>query len=269
MNRDAFLVLGAFVATFVGAAAYIGIPSTTVEPPIQEQLQDQPQDPQSVATAPAPKPAPPTPAPTPVTTTRPSEPATKPSPKASPATATAPPATKRASTEEEIAKAIVEKNASWVFLHDRKGKPIVDANGRRVLSPLGQRYAYYLAQAEKNGVRGATNQHNWTMAKLAEENKPPTFRETAKSLGYNPDSNQLGAMMTKKDRVRAVLAFARELRAWQERTNSPSRLITYHEMARYLGYNPESKQPPSVMTEEEVAFVLAVLKEAQKAWTDE
>ncbi len=73
--------------------------------------------------------------------------------------------------ENEIAKAIVEENASWLFQHDSSGRPILDAGAKRKLTPLGERYAYYIAMSEQNGIKGSINQHAWAVTKLSEEIK--------------------------------------------------------------------------------------------------
>lgn len=73
--------------------------------------------------------------------------------------------------ENEIAKAIVEENASWLFQHDSRGRPILDVGGKRKVSPLGERYAYYVGMSEQNGIKGSINQHAWAVTKLSEEIK--------------------------------------------------------------------------------------------------
>lgn len=268
MNRDTLLFVGVFVAVFAGASAFVVLQGT--EAP---ELQDQPSLVADSSTPPTtPVAAPQSPAPeteyvTPVVLR--DEPATASPSKATPPPTPLPQATGRAPSDEEVAKAMIEKNASWLYLRDKNGKLMVDANGRRKLSALGQRYIHYLEQADKNGIRGAANQHNWAIAKLTEGSKnPPTFKDTAKSMGFNPDSRQSGTMMTREQRVHAVLAYSRVLSAWQKHSNSAPRPFTVKETAEYLGFYPDSTQVGVMMTKEDREFASAVHLEALKAWGD-
>lgn len=257
MKRDTLLLLGMFFAAFAGATAFFVF---------QRMGNPQPQDQPSLGTVTAIEPTIPIQYGKPAVATPPKVPS-PPQPSAPVPKATGQP-TKKMPDESEIAKAIIEENASWLFQHDKDSKPIRDAQGKRVPSALGQTYAHHVLQAEKNGIRGPANQHAWAMAKLSEEVKrPPTFNETAKSMGNSPGSRQLGAMMTPEQRAPAVIIYANALRAWQTRTKSPLQPFTWRETAIYLGFFPDSNQI-GVMTTEQKLFTGAVHVEVLKVWQE-
>lgn len=175
MNRDTLLFAGVFAAVFAGASLFVVLQRAETPQPEDQPapVADASISPPTPAAAPQP-PASGTEYVTPILLRDESDAASP--PKATPQPTPTPRAPGRPPSDEEVAKAIIEANASWLYQRDKNGKPVVDATGRRKLSALGQRYVHYLEQAGKNGIRGAANQHNWAITKLTEGGKNlPTY----------------------------------------------------------------------------------------------
>jgi hypothetical protein len=160
MKREMVFVLGVFLAAFVGGTAIIAHNRST--PTYPAPLGSPPQPLHATAVPPVQSP----------TAIHADEKRTAPPPRdESPEKGARPRENARRLDENAIAKAIVEENASWLFQHDGNGRPILDAGGKRKLSPLGKAYSHYIGVAEQNGIKGSINQHAWAVTKLSEDIK--------------------------------------------------------------------------------------------------
>jgi len=92
--------------------------------------------------------------------------------------------------EKQTAKAIVDHNTSWLFLHDSSGKPILDAEGKRQLSALGSRDASDVRMAEQTGIM-TVEQRSPPLGNAQEVSRMPALR-VLRSLAYQVVETVIG-----------------------------------------------------------------------------
>lgn len=65
--------------------------------------------------------------------------------------------------ERNAASDFVRSNSEWLYERDQGGRPLVGQNGQPQLSPMGQRFAGYVLEAEKMGIYDVSSQQRYAL----------------------------------------------------------------------------------------------------------
>ena len=65
--------------------------------------------------------------------------------------------------ERNAASDFVRSNSEWLYDRDQSGRPMIGQNGQPQLSPMGQRFAGYVLEAERMGIYDVSSQQRYAL----------------------------------------------------------------------------------------------------------
>lgn len=92
--------------------------------------------------------------------------------------------------ERQVADGFVQQNSPWLHERDPQGNLVPGPNGKPALSPLGQRFAAYVGEAEQMGLRGVEQQRRYAMGLVQRDYLSALYSQQGQQQAAQPAPQQ-------------------------------------------------------------------------------